>query len=253
MTTRSLVARHLLRSGVAIHLAIVAIAAAAQEPALPVDPPATLAAASRSRQADFSLEPSSPEARELADGVVSSSDNGNLPFIVIDKVQARVYVFDATGKLRGATSALLGTAVGDDTVPGIGQRKLSTIRPHERTTPAGRFVAYLDRDIHGEEVLWVDYETSLSLHRIITSQPKERRAARLASPSPLDNRITYGCINVSVAFYDGVLSPLFQRTQGIVYILPETRPASVVFSSFPVVKRPIEASVASPLADAASK
>lgn len=253
MATRSLVAQDLIRAGVAIHIAIAALAATAQEPALPVDPPAALAVASGSRQADFSLEYSSPEARELADGVVSSSDNGNLPFIIIDKVQARVYVFDATGKLRGATSALLGTAVGDDSVPGIGQRKLSTIRPHERTTPAGRFVAYLDRDIHGEEVLWVDYDSSLSLHRIITTQPKERRAARLASPSPLDNRISYGCINVSVAFYDGVLSPLFQRTQGIVYILPETRPASVVFALLPVRERPIEASPASPLADAASK
>ena len=208
---------------------------------------------SRSRQADFRLEPSSLEARELADGVVASSDNGNLPFIVIDKVQARVYAFDATGQLRGATSALLGTAVGDDTVPGIGQRKLSTIRPHERTTPAGRFVAYLDRDIHGVEVLWVDYDTSLSLHRIITSQPKDRRAERLASPSPLDNRITYGCINVSVAFYEGVVSPMFQRTQGIVYILPETRPSRDVFSSVPLGKRAIEASAALPLANTASK
>ncbi len=166
--------------------------------------------------------------------MVASSDNRNLPFIVIDKAQARVFAFDAQGSLRGATAALLGTAVGDDSVPGIGQRKLSTIRPHERTTPAGRFVAYLDRDIHGEEVLWVDYETSLSLHRIITTQPKERRAQRLASPTPADNRITYGCINVSVDFYEGVVSPLFQRTQGIVYILPETRAASAVFGSYAV-------------------
>lgn len=250
MTTHSLLARALLLAGLAIHLAG---ATAAQEAALPPGLPAGPAAQSQLQQADFRLEASSPEARELADRVVASNDNGTLPFIVIDKVQARVYAFEATGQLRGATSALLGTAVSDDSVPGIGQRKLSTIRPHERTTPAGRFVAYLDRDIHGEEVLWVDYETSLSLHRIITSNPKERRAERLASPSPLDNRITYGCINVSVAFYNGVVSPLFQRTQGIVYILPETRPASVVFSSFPVGKPPIEPFVATPLANAATK
>ena len=233
---------------------MVASAASAQESVLRSDPIAAVAVEPRSLQADFRLAPSSPEARELADWVVSSSDNGNLPFIVIDKVQARVYAFDATGQLRGANSALLGTAVGDDSVPGIGQRKLSTIRPHERTTPAGRFVAYLDRDIHGEEVLWVDYETSLSLHRIITSNPKERRAARLASLSPLDKRITYGCINVSVAFYEGVVSPLLQGTQGIVYILPETLPARVVFNSLQVGKRlPVEASAASPLANNAPK
>jgi hypothetical protein len=251
MTIHSLLVRALLLAGLAVHFAS---AAAAPESVLPTDPPADLAAEPRSQQADFRLEPSSPEVRKLADRVVSSSDNGNLPFIILDKVQARVYVFEATGKLRGANSALLGAAIGDDSVPGIGQRKLSTIRPYERTTPAGRFVAYLDRDIHGEEVMWVDYDLSLSLHRIITSNPKERRAERLASPTPLDNRISYGCINVSVAFYEGVVSPLFQRTQGIVYILPETRPARDVFNSFPVAKRlPVEASAASPLANATPK
>ncbi len=245
----------LLAALAAVSLSILSPSASAQDnlsAPVPADQhPVETQPLAPARHANFMQEASSPEVRELADQVVFSSDNGTLPFIVIDKVQARVYAFDATGQLRGANSALLGAAVGDDSVPGIGQRKLSTIRPHERTTPAGRFVAYLDRDIHGQEVMWVDYETSLSLHRIVTSNPKERRAERLASPNPLVHRISYGCINVSVAFYDGVVSPLFQRTQGIVYILPETRPARVVFNSFPVGKRlPMEASAASPLANA---
>jgi hypothetical protein len=221
-----------------------AMAQDALPPAPLVVPVVPGGADARPRHADFRQEDSSPVARELAHWVVASSDNRNLPFLVIDKAQARVFAFDAQGGLRGATAALLGTAIGDDSVPGIGQRKLSTIRPHERTTPAGRFVAYLDRDIHGEEVLWVDYETSLSLHRIITTQPKERRAQRLASPTPADNRITYGCINVSVAFYEGVVSPLFQRTQGIVYILPETRAAIEVFGSFAVPQQAQQAQLA---------
>lgn len=204
---------------------------------MPAQPAGPVSDDARQRQADFRQEPSSPVAREFADWVVHSGDNGNLPFIVIDKVQARVFAFEPNGQLRGANSALLGIAVGDDAVPDIGKRKLSTIRPHERTTQAGRFVAYLDLDIHGKEILWVDYDSSLSLHRIVTGQPTDRRAQRLASPSPLDNRITYGCINVSVEFYEGVVSPLFKRTQGIVYILPETRPARVVFTSFPADER----------------
>ena len=190
--------------------------------------------AERTKLADFRAEAASPEVRELAHWVVHSADHRNFPFVVIDKVQARVFAFDATGLLRWASNALLGAAVGDDSVPGIGQRKLSSIRPHERTTPAGRFVAYLDRDIHGEEVLWVDYDTSVSLHRIAAGQPKERRAQRLASPTPTDNRITYGCVNVAVDFYESVVSPLFQKTQGIVYVLPETRAANVVFGSYVV-------------------
>jgi hypothetical protein len=251
MKNHSSLLRALLAGLAVASVAILPPPVAAQESSspAPAEPSARVRVDARPRQADFRQEASSAEARELADWVVYSADNRNLPFIVIDKVQARVYAFDAKGQLRGASSALLGTAVGDDSVPGIGQRKLSTIRPYERTTPAGRFVAYLDRDIHGEEVLWVDYDTSVSLHRIVTSQPKERRAQRLASPSPLDNRITYGCINVSVEFYEAVVSPLFQRTQGIVYILPESRPARVVFGSFPVEAHlPLQAS--GPAADA---
>ena len=186
------------------------------------------------RLANFGLEVFSPDSRKLADWVVDSADNGKLPFMIIDKVQARVFVFDAQGQLRGAASALLGLAVGDDSVPGIGQRKLSSIRPEERTTPAGRFVASLDRDVHGQEVLWVDYESALSLHRVVTGQPKERRAERLATPSPTDNRISFGCINVPVKFYEQVVSPSFTGTNGIVYILPETRSAREVFGSYDV-------------------
>ena len=186
------------------------------------------------RLANFGQEVSSPESRNLADWVVDSADNGKMPFMIIDKVQARVFVFDAQGQLRGSAAALLGMAVGDDAVPGIGKRKLSSIRPAERTTQAGRFVASLDRDIHGHEVLWVDYESALSLHRVVTSQPKERRAERLATPSPLDNRISFGCINVPVKFYENVVSPSFTGTNGIVYILPETRTPREVFGSYDV-------------------
>ena len=184
--------------------------------------------------ANFGQEASSPESRKLADWVMDSADNGKLPFIIIDKVHARVFVFDAQGQLRGASTALLGLAVGDDSVPGIGQRKLSSIRPAERTTPAGRFIASLDRDIHGQEVLWVDYETAVSLHPVVKGQPKERRAERLASPSALDKRISYGCINVPVRFYEKVVSPTFTGTNGIVYVLPETRSAREVFGSYDV-------------------
>lgn len=188
--------------------------------------------------ANFGKEESSPESRKLADWVMDSADNGKLPFIIIDKVNARVFVFDAQGQIRGASSALLGLAVGDDSVPGIGQRKLSSIRPAERTTPAGRFVASLDRDIHGKEVLWVDYDTAVSLHPVVKGTPKERRAERLASPSPLDKRISYGCINVPVGFYEKVVSSTFTRTNGIVYVLPETRSAQEVFGSYDVQNQP---------------
>ncbi len=173
----------------------------------------------------------------MADWVLDSGDNRRMPFLIVDKAQARVFVFDAAGQLRGAASALLGLAVGDDSVPGIGTRALSSIRPEERTTPAGRFEAALDRNLQGEEIVWVDYDTAISLHRVITSNAQERRAQRLDTASPLDNRISYGCINVPVKFFDKVIIPAFSGTSAIVYVLPETRSAHQVFGSYDVEER----------------
>lgn len=189
------------------------------------------------RRANFEQTEPSREARHVADWVVDSGDNGGMPFVVVDKVDARVFVFDARGQLRGAAPALLGLAVGDEAVPGIGQRKLSTIRPEERTTSAGRFVAAQDRNLQGKDILWIDYDAAISLHPVVTGTARERRAERLASPSPLDNRVSYGCINVPVPFYKNVVGPAFSGTDGIVYVLPETRSAREVFGSYDVEER----------------
>lgn len=209
----------LLTAGFASHQAVAALSTTETRPVL----------AHRSKWADFEQERASREARQVADWVVNSGDNHRMPFVIVDKTDAKVFVFHADGRLRGAAPALLGMARGDDAVPGIGDRKISSIRRKERTTPAGRFVAALDRNLRGEEILWVDYATAISMHRVHTNKPKERRLRRLATPTPLDNRISYGCINVPAKFYDNVVRPAFTGTNGIVYVLPETRLAREVF------------------------
>ena len=186
----------------------------------------------RPNRANFNQTEVSREARHVANWVVDSGDNRRMPFAIVDKREARVFVFDANGMLRGAAPALLGLALGDDSVPGIGERKLSSILPEERTTPAGRFVAALDRNLQGKEILWVDYDAAISMHPVITGNVKEQRALRLATPTPLDNRISYGCINVPGPFFAQVVSPAFTGTDGIVYVLPESRPAREVFGSY---------------------
>jgi hypothetical protein len=65
---------------------------------------------------------------------------------------------------------------------------------------------------------------------VVNGKPSERRLQRLTTASTLDNRISYGCINVPVAFYEGVVRPIFKGTNGIVYVLPETKPLHEVFS-----------------------
>lgn len=188
--------------------------------------------------ANFGHEAASLNARQVADWVVDTNDNAGLPFVIIDKTGAKVFVFTATGKLRGAARALLGLALGDESVAGIGSRTLASMRPDERTTPAGRFVAALGTDLRGEEVLWVDYDAAISLHRVIPGTVEEHRAQRLASTATIDKRITYGCINVPKDFYEKVVSPAFTGTNGIVYVLPETRPNLSSFPTYWIDARP---------------
>ncbi len=219
--------------------------AAAPPPAQPLPPVVRVAIATavelepvlarRVKHAEFVQESASRDARAVANWVVDSGDSQGMPFAIVDKKDAKVFVFDADGHLRGTAPALLGLAVGDDAVPGIGNRALSTIRPEERTTPAGRFVATLDHNLKGKEILWVDYAGAVSLHPVVAGTPAERRLQRLTSPTPLDNRISYGCINVPATFFNTVVRPAFTGTSGIVYVLPETRSAQILFGSYAVV------------------
>lgn len=172
----------------------------------------------------------STDSRQVAAWVMRSGDNSGLPFVLIDKRQAQVFVFSAEARLLGATPALLGLAKGDDASPGIGQKPLSRIKPHERTTPAGRFVAALAKNLSGDPILWVDYETSISLHALRGNNPREQRIKRLTSPSTHDNRISFGCINVAPTFFGDVVMKAFQGTEGVVYVLPDTRSLASVFA-----------------------
>ncbi len=168
-------------------------------------------------------------AGKITAWVLETADNQGLPFVIIDKVNAQALAYDGGGQLLGAAPILLGLAPGDDSPPGIGDRPLAAIGPSERITPAGRFIASTGENLGGKGILWIDYASALSLHPVITTRSSDRRLERLASATPSDNRISYGCINVPATFYDQVVAPAFKRTVGVVYILPETRPIEDVF------------------------
>lgn len=173
--------------------------------------------------------PLSGPAQAALQAIQSRGDHQQAPFIVLDKVAARAWVFDARARPLGSTPVLLGAAPGDDSVPGIGNRPMSAIAPHERTTPAGRFRLEPGRNHKGEDIFWVDYEAAVSLHRMRTADPVQRRAQRMASEDVSDNRISWGCINAPAGFYDQVIRPTFASGQGTIYVLPETRSLDSLF------------------------
>ena len=183
--------------------------------------------------ADFSAmedvrEPT-PDARHMADWVVQRRDNGRMPFIVLDKRDARLYVFDVQGHLLDQTPVLLGSAHGDETYPGIGDVPIADVKPYQRTTAAGRFVTRPGLDADHTDVVWLDYDAALAMHRVINKVKAERRLQRIASPNPKVRRISWGCINIPIAFFDTYISPVFGKHSGVTYVIPERKTFAQVF------------------------
>jgi hypothetical protein len=188
------------------------------------------------RLAQFGNEQSSAAVRQMAHWVATSGDNRNMSFVIVDKQGAKVYVFNAAGQLNAAAPALLGSAIGDDTVPGVGDKPLAQVLPEEKTTPAGRFIAEVGMSTRGDDVVWVDYDAAVSMHRVLNVP---ERLNSLASPGVEDNRLSFGCINLPPEFYENVLRAAVQRGGAVIYVLPETRSLRDTFASFYDVQVPV--------------
>jgi hypothetical protein len=172
----------------------------------------------------------SEAASRVAAWVVGSGDNHGLPWVVVDKVNAALFLYNAAGERVAAEPVLVGIAFGDDASPGVGSKKLADLGPAEKTTPAGRYLAKFGLPVAGERVLWVDYATSVAMHPIpADAASKEQRRERMLSPQVDDNRITFGCINVPRAFYSTKLRPAFRKKGGYVYVLPDTKTLEEAF------------------------
>ena len=190
------------------------------------------------RLVDFRGEAVSADVQHVAAWAVHSGDHKGLPFIIVDKVNAKAVAFDRHGTLLQSTPVLLGMGVGDKFAPGVLQMDMYHTKPEQRVTPAGRFFAEEDRNTHGEIVLWVDYDAGIAIHKMPTKRTKQRRHERMVSPDPADHRITYGCINVPAAFYERVVRAHFRARGGYVYVLPDSTPLKSVFNTYDAGVRP---------------
>jgi hypothetical protein len=172
----------------------------------------------------------------VANWVSYTRNNQKKAFVVIDKKNAQMYVFEPDGKLKNNATVLLGQAVADVLPPGTASKPISQLKLHEKATPAGRFLAKPGKNHKGEDVIWIDYNSAISLHRL-RKVGKENRAERLASAELDDNRISNGCVNVPPAFYDSLLRPTVLKKGAYVYVLPETKAPQQLFGSFDVTNK----------------
>jgi hypothetical protein len=204
------------------HALAAALVAAAV--ALPAAAAAPRAETTKTTEAQLSGEPG-----RLHDWILKERDNGGRPFAIVDKKGARLFVFDGAGRLRGATSALLGQAVGDESAPNVGEHTQQGVVPvEERTTPAGRFVTEPGVNVSGEHVIWVDYDAAFAIHRLRPGRSQRAREERLASARPEDHRVSYGCVVVPVRFYKDVVQRWLGQGPAVVYVMPESGDADAL-------------------------
>ncbi len=183
---------------------------------------ASIAASAATTDAGDGSVPLAADAQHAVQWVMRQADHRGRPFAIVDKKQARIHVFEPSGVLIGAADVLIGLTPGDrDAVANLGERSIASLRPAERTTPAGRFDSEPGHNDKGEAIVWFDYEAALAIHRLRPAPAHERRPQRLASADPAERRITYGCVVVPVAFFEDVIAPTFGRRRGVVYVLPE--------------------------------
>lgn len=188
------------------------------------------AAAARGADNSPQVQPAvTAAAGAFARQVIARRDHGRRPFAIVDKLAATIAVYRADGTLVGTSRALLGSARGDESPPGVGARtQAGTLRPSDLTTPAGRFESEPGHNTTGEAVVWVDYDAALAIHRVRHGASRAERLRRLATGDAAASRVSNGCIVVPEAFYDQVVQPLLGRVRGVVYVMPEGRGDSAV-------------------------
>lgn len=209
-------------------LTLAGLALSLSAPALAERETAKTKASTETSQSQSVETDKSEAALRVTTWVAASGDNAKLPYIVIDKPSARLFLFDAKGKQLAAAPVLLGIAVGDEATPGIGSKNLSEIGPAEKTTPAGRFLARYGVAAGNQKVLWVDYATSVAIHTIPAGKASEKRRERILSKTSDDNRVTFGCVNVPKVAYAKIRQQ-FGKKGGYVYVLPDTKAIEDVF------------------------
>ncbi len=165
---------------------------------------------------DLARERASTEVEQVARWAVDSRDHAGLPFVVVDKAQARLFAFDATGRLLASAPVLLGASHGDGPTAAA-------------TTPAGRFVAATWLSRPGNGIVWINADAAVTLHGIPSGVSPGHGAQRLASDDVADKRISDGSLHVAGQFYRDYLRPL-KGQASIAYVLPEVVPVRDVFS-----------------------
>jgi len=154
-------------------------------------------------------------------------------FVLTDKPNARMFIFNPDGSLFLQKKVLIGKTVGD-------YYKGNTDKVENRITPAGLFTMGL-RDVKrgGSEAYTaggydfgkvfvldkaIDGEYSVTLFHSVWTKEKDaqQRLAALQKEGAADSRYSFGCINVDKATYGSLVAKNLQQMDGAaLFIVPD--------------------------------
>ena len=169
--------------------------------------PADISVIERTEVAPDFVKEMSLEGKAQYYKLLDSAKKTGKHFILLDKPSSAFYVVDNNGKILLHSSALHGFSRGDVLPQGV--ISLDDMTDAQKVTPAGIFqLKYTPKESMdiGSQSLYslgrldlVGAKTGnavIAVHQVYKGTPTEKRIERLETPSPEDNNISYGCINV---------------------------------------------------------
>lgn len=159
--------------------------------------------------------------------------NGN--YVLIDKKKCKAYVYSPDGDVLLKSEVALGRQKGDVRGGGYKNKKVKLTL----TTPPGEFYVgregaisgTTDERLYGKRVLMLRGDhtrqdskktQTLALHRVPATPMGRLRENVFHNGTLKDNRVSFGCVNFLVSFFDKMRS--FIKGKGTkVYILPEEK------------------------------
>lgn len=147
------------------------------------------------------------------------SQNNNKNYLIADKTRAEMYVIGKDGKLLGKFPILLGQTKGEFTNLSDPD---SDVAGKYATTPAGKYIlarnglSVMEEDLklYDSKIMSMNGGHGLAIHIVY---PKEliKRMAALETPTPDDNRMSWGCINISKKMWIKYIQDNFKGTESL--------------------------------------
>ena len=163
-----------------------------------------------------------PNAKIAYDRMIERARDQGSNFIIADKKKAMFYLFNQYGQSLVRFPFLSWKQAWDETPKSSWGKDPDSLTESEKVTPAGIFVLgwmyksdYLKMDALNLGEDWdgdwyIDDDSDLpALHPVYLWNSWEKRSDRLASNTPKDNKISYGCLNIAEKDFYEWIQPCF--------------------------------------------